>query len=602
MTYFSARFPHLRTLSLALLSAGNLLLAQPVAAQLLSFPGAEGAGRFVRGGRGTTALHTTVFEVTSLADSNTPGTLRYACSQSATANPYRTIVFRVCGTIHLINRLSIPRNTTIAGQTAPGDGICVADKETSVSGDNVIIRFVRFRLGDRYQKLTNAAGQAINGSGGEDALNGNDHKGIIVDHCTMSWSNDEAFTFYGATTDSMTLQWNMISEPLNYSYHFETGDTDYEHHGYGGIWGGKRASFHHNLFAHCNSRTPRWNGTRYGAAIGSENCDFSNNVIYDWGSNNAYGGEGGNYNMVNNYYKFGPSTTSSSSRSRIYNPYKQTTAPILPYPRTYLSGNFVAGATVSGMVTTNTSVTNDNWKGVTMNGGTAADTALSKVTVAFPIAPINLQMAEDAYNSVLAGVGCLLPVRDPLDQRILNDVRNRTGTLIDVQGGFPAHTTPYSVSQVAWPVLSCGPAPADTDHDGMTDAYEAANGLNSNDPTDRYGIAGNGYTNLENYLNGLVPLTVAYPTGPLATRSANLTTALQVYPNPAHNQLTLAHPAASSGASVAVYNFLGQQVKTLTPTPGSQETVVSVEGLALGPYFMVYKDGESRGSCRFVRE
>jgi pectate lyase len=523
-----------------------------------------------------------VFEVTSLADTNTPGTLRYAVSQSATAAPYRTIVFRVCGTIHLTARMNIPRNTTIAGQTAPGDGICIADRQVAVNGDNVIIRFVRFRLGDRYQNLG-----MVNGSGDEDALNGTEHKNIVIDHCSVSWSVDEAFTFYGATTDSMTLQWNVISEPLNYSYHFETGDIDFERHGYGGIWGGRKASFHHNLFAHCLSRTPRWNGTRYGAAVGSENCDFRNNVIYNWGSNNVYGGEGGNYNVVNNYYKYGPST-SSSARFRILNPYKQTTAPILPYAQVYLAGNYVDGSA------TNTA---RNWRGVIMNGGSLPDTVQSKVLVPFAIAPQSTQSATDAYDAVLQNAGCVLPVRDAVDQRIMNEVRNRSGAIIDVQGGF-AHGTPYAQTAGAWPVLNCGAAPADTDHDGMTDAWETSQGLNPTNATDRQGIAPNGYTNLENYLNSLVASTV------LATKSAASTAMvnLELYPNPAREQLTVAHPAASRGAQLSVYSFLGQKVAAFAPAAGSQQTALNLGTLAKGNYLLVFADGDSRGSCQFVRE
>ncbi|GAB2856116.1 pectate lyase [Hymenobacter ruber] len=545
----------------------------------------EGAGRFVSGGRGRAATPTTVYEVTSLADTNTQGTLRYALSQSSSVAPYRTIVFRVCGTIHLTARLNIPRNTTIAGQTAPGDGICLADRQVSVSGDNVIVRFVRFRLGDQYQKLVDANGNPLNGSGDDDAFSMQERKNIVIDHCTMSWSDDEAFTFYGAATDSMTLQWNLISEPLNYSYHFETGDTDYERHGYGGIWGGRRASFHHNLFAHCNSRTPRWNGTRYGAAIGSENCDFRNNVIYDWGSNNVYGGEGGNYNMVNNYYKSGPAT-SSGARFKVVNPYKQTSAPLLPYAQVYLAGNYVDGSPA---------VTNANWKGATMQGGTLADTVQSKALTPFNIAPLNTQTAQAAYASVLQGVGCILPVRDALDQRIINDVQNRTGGIIDVQGGFP-HGTPYSTSQVAWPVLSCGPAPADSDHDGMTDAYEAANGLNPNNAADRQTIAANGYTNLENYLNGLVAVaTATKPTGAVLEP-------LHLFPNPAAEQLTVEHPRSGAEARLTVYNFVGQRVATFTPAVGGISTPVSLGNLAKGNYLLVYTDANVSLTAKCAHE
>lgn len=569
----------------ALVVAG-LALAGSAQAQQLAFPGAEGAGRFVSGGRGRPATPTTVFEVTSLADTNTPGTLRYAISQSATAAPYRTIVFRVCGTIHLTSRMNIPANTTLAGQTAPGDGICLADRQVTVNGNNVIIRFMRFRTGDLYPQQTGIG--MTNGNGDEDALSSTERKNIVIDHCTMSWSMDEAFTFYGATTDSMTLQWNLISEPLNYSYHFETGDTDYERHGYGGIWGGRRASFHHNLFAHCVSRTPRWNGTRYGATIGSENCDFRNNVIYDWGTGaNAYGGEGGNYNMVNNYYKYGPSTgTSTSNRSRVMNPYKQTTAPVLPYAQVYLAGNYVDG---------NPIVTANNWKGVTMQGGTLADTVQSKVLTPFNIAPLNTQTAAAAYASVLQGAGCVLPTRDALDQRIIQDVQNRTGGIIDVQGGYP-HGTPYSVSQVAWPVLSCGPAPADSDHDGMTDAYELANGLNPNNAADRQTVAANGYTNLENYLNGFVTVvTATRPTGAIVEP-------LQLFPNPAADQLTVQHPRSGADARLSVYNLVGQRVATFTPAAGGVSTPVSLGALARGSYLLVYTDANVSLTARCARE
>ena len=571
-------------LGLALLTVvAGLATTVPAQAQLVAFPGVEGAGRFTSGGRGRAATPTTVFEVTSLADTNTPGTLRYAVSQSLTAAAYRTIVFRVCGTIHLTARMNVPRNTTIAGQTAPGDGICIADRQVAVNGDNVIVRFVRFRLGDRYPQTS--GGGIVNGNGDEDAFDGINHKNIVVDHCTMSWSEDEAFTFYGAAADSTTLQWNLISEPLNYSYHFETGDTDYERHGYGGIWGGKHATFHHNLFAHCNSRCPRWNGTRYGAAIGSENCDFRNNVIYDWGSNNAYGGEGGNYNMVNNYYKYGPSTA-VNARYKVVNPYLQTIAPMLPYAQIYLTGNYVDGSPVN---------TAHNWRGATMQGGTAADTVQSKVNTPFAILPINMQTPAAAYTAVLQGVGCVLPVRDPVDQRIIQEVRNRTGSLIDVQGGYPAHTL-INVSQAAWPVLSCGPAPADTDHDGMTDIYELSNGLDPNNAADRQTIAANGYTNLENYLNSLgTVVTSARPTGAIAEP-------LHLYPNPAAEQLVVEHPTATAAARLTVYNFVGQRVAAWVLTTGSVATPINMSALAKGNYLVVYSDANVSLTAKCTRE
>ena len=298
-------------------------------AQLPAFPGAEGAGKFTAGGRGTTAVPTTVFEVTRMEDDNNAGSLRYALVQSAT---YRTVVFRISGTIHLKSKLTIPRNTTIAGQTAPGDGITLADYPVVISGDNVIVRYLRFRMGDKNQN----AGM-VDGSGSDDAFGNIGNKNIMVDHCTASWSTDEAMSIYRG--DSVTIQWCLLSEPLNYSYHFESGDTDFEQHGYAGIWGGRHASFHHNLLAHAKGRMPRFDGSRNlsPGTAGQENGDYRNNVIYNWDSYNVNGGEGGNYNIVNNYYKYGPNT-SKSVRYRVVNPGRNET---IGFGKWYVNGNYV---------------------------------------------------------------------------------------------------------------------------------------------------------------------------------------------------------------------------------------------------------------------
>lgn len=478
--------------------------------QQIAFPTAEGCGKFTTGGRGTSATPTTIYEVTKLTDDGSEGTLRYAITNNSPVAVYRTIVFRVSGTIHLTSALKFSRaNMTIAGQTAPGDGICIADYPVSTSVDNIIVRYIRFRMGDKNQLITNPAGcgvpvapftaacAPVNGSGGDDAFDGTYHKNIMVDHCTMSWSNDEACTFYGG--DSTTLQYNMLSEPLNYAYHFETNDVDFEHHGYGGIWGGQHASFHHNLLAHCQGRAPRFDGSRNlgnKSTVGLENVDFRNNVIYDWGIYNTNGGEGGNYNVVNNYYKYGPNTSTSTSSSvsikyMIINPYKQA-SPALPYGKYYLTGNYVDGSIAN---------TARNWLGAAMSGGSYADTIGSKVTVPFTTIDVLTQPAIDAYNTVLATVGAFLPKRDTLDQRIIREVDSRTGKLIDCQGGFP-HATPYANTVGAWPALNALTAPVDSDHDGMPDTWEIARGLNPNLATDGNTVSNNGYSNLENYLNG----------------------------------------------------------------------------------------------------
>jgi pectate lyase len=454
------------SVSCALIAARQVVQDPPVA-----FPGAEGYGKYTTGGRGGRVL-----VVSNLNDSGT-GSLRDAVKLKEP----RIIVFTVSGTIHLQSELPIQGNVTIAGQTAPGDGICLADYSVNLKGDNAIIRYMRFRMGDKNQNKG-----MIDGAGSDDAFGANKRQNVVIDHCSMSWSTDEACSFYAG--DSTTLQWNIISEPLNYSYHFEKGDKVFENHGFGGIWGGRHASFHHNLFAHCNSRTPRFDGIRN---IDSENVDYRNNVIYNWGTNNVYAGEGGNYNIVNNYYKYGPST-SQNRKFRIVNPYKTAA---IPFGKFFVSGNYVDG---------DPEMTRDNPKGVIMNDGTPENKEIAVVKSAFVFEKIKDQSAEKAYQAVLEHAGASLPKRDTLDQRIINDVKNRTGRLIDVQGGY-AHGTAYPKTINAWPSLKSEPAPEDADRDGMPDKWEKANGLNPSDASDSVShTLHKHYTNIEMYINSLV--------------------------------------------------------------------------------------------------
>jgi hypothetical protein len=438
----------------------------------IAFPGAEGFGKYTTGGRGGK-----VFIVTNLNDDG-PGSLREAVAK----NYPRIIVFAISGTIHLNSKLNIKADVTIAGQTAPGDGICLADNSVQLSGDNIIIRYLRFRMGDKFQR----AGM-VDGNGSDDAFGGVGRKNIIIDHCSGSWSTDEVFSIYGG--DSTTVQWNLIAEPLNYSYHFEKGDTAYEQHGYGAIWGGRHSSYHHNLIAHCNSRTPRWDGIRN---IPEENCDFVNNVVYNWGHNNVYAGEGGNYNIVNNYYKYGPST-GKNVLSRVANPWNKL--PSIGFGKWYIEGNYVDG---------NIEITNSNWKGVWIENGKTSDIDVVKVnSSSFQLVPLAMQPAKDAYESVLKNAGATLPNRDTLDERIINDVRNRTGRFIDVQGGY-LHGTAYEKTVNAWPTLNSLPAPKDSDKDGIPDNWETKNGLNPNDPSDAStSKLHHFYTNIEIYINSM---------------------------------------------------------------------------------------------------
>ncbi len=439
--------------------------------QAIAFPGAEGFGKYTAGGRGGA-----VMIVTNLNDDG-PGSFR----EAATKKTPRIIVFAVSGTIHLQSKLNIAGNVTIAGQSAPGDGICLADYPVMINGDNMIIRYMRFRMGDKNQK-----GGMVDGNGGDDAFGGLRQKNVIIDHCSMSWSTDEVFSVYAS--DSTTFQWNMMSEPLNYSYHYETGDKDYEHHGYGGIWGGRHLSAHHNLFAHCNNRTPRFDGIRNAP---EENADLRNNVIYDFGGNNVYAGEGGTYNVVNNYYKPGPSTTKNALTS-IANPYKKE--PTIPFGKWYVDGNVMQG---------NAAINTNNWTGVRMEKGTDADKVAAKLDKPFAIVAVTTQSAEKAYELVLQSAGASYK-RDTLDQRIIDDVRQGKGGLIDVQGGYP-HGTAYELTVNAWPTLASLPVPTDKDGDGIPDDWEKKNKLNPTDKKDAtlFSLDKN-YSNIEMYLNELV--------------------------------------------------------------------------------------------------
>ena len=438
----------------------------------IAFPGAEGYGKYSTGGRGGK-----VFIVSNLND-NGDGSFR----EAAEAKGKRIIVFAVSGTIHLDTKLSIKGDVTIAGQTAPGDGICLADNAVSLGGDNIIIRYMRFRMGDKYQRQ---AGM-VDGSGGDDAFGGIRRKNIIIDHCSMSWSTDEVCSIYAG--DSTTLQWNLIAEPLNYSYHFEAGDKDWEHHGYGGIWGGLHMTAHHNLFAHCNNRNPRFNGIRH---TPTEFVDYRNNVIYDWGGNTIYAGEGGDYNIINNYFKYGPSTN-KNARYRIVNPGRNET---IGFGRWYVNGNYVDEAK---------DMTKNNWLGIVMgNGGTEDDKKNTVIDKPHDAWPIPTQTAEEAYQSVLKFAGASYR-RDTLDQRIINDVKNRTGSMIDVQGGFP-HGTEFERTMNAWPALVNIERAIDADKDGIPDDWEKKNGLDPADASDASKISSHKfYTNIEVYINSIV--------------------------------------------------------------------------------------------------
>ncbi len=565
----------MRTLLLFLCLAPAVLYGQ-----LPAFPGAEGGGMYTVGGRGGQ-----VIEVTNLNDTG-PGSLR-AAIQTAGA---RTIVFRVSGTIVLNSRLTISLDSvTIAGQTAPGDGICLRKYPLVVSANEVVIRYLRLRLG--------------NESGGEDdaftgttnnytAFTGHTNRHhIIVDHCSASWSEDETLSFYG--NDSVTVQRCIISESLYNSNHPKGK------HGYGGIWGGRLTSFHHNLIAHHDSRNPRFSGglpTRSNGTVPSENVDFRNNVIYNWGSNSSYGGESSTINMVANYYRSGPATR--STKNRIVEPFGPNNGGGgASLGRWFIDGNVVEDYPA---------ISADNWAGG-VQGMYAADSTMHAL-VPFPFAAVNTQSAAEAYDTVLADVGANLPGQDSVDARIVREVLTRTVTYggktygRDNMGGDTL--TPFGIidSQTdvgGWPVLSSSPAPLDSDHDGMPDDWEVAHGLNPADPSDRNAPSPSGYTMLEEYINSIGSGTavVSVRQGTTTIRGFAL---LQNYPNPFNPATAVSYQlTATSYVTLKVYDLLGREVRTLVDgvRPAGTHTVVfDGSGLASGVYVSSLTAGGSHQS------
>ena len=415
----------------------------------LAFPGAEGFGKYTTGGRGGEVLI-----VTNLNDSG-PGSLREAIRKGYT----RTIVFAVSGNIELQSPLDINKgNLTIAGQSAPGDGITIQNYPIKVKGDNVIIRYIRSRMGDERGVQ-------------DDAISITGNKKVIVDHCSFSWGTDEVATFYD--NELLTVQYCIISESLNNSVHKKGA------HGYGGIWGGKKASFHHNLFAHHISRNPRLHGSRYHKEPALEIVDFRNNVIYNWRDNNVYGGEEGNHNLVNNYYKAGPATR--NKKNKILDPYG-------PWGTFYLEGNVIEG---------NETVSKDNWTGVNIK-----DANPNKIRLNQPIEvePIPFETAAQAFATLLGKVGSNIR-RDAIDTRVLDEVKNGTA-----QHGVTGNGIIDSQSHVGgWPELETYNKITDRDRDGMDDVWETAQGLNPADGSDHSGFKlDKNYTNLEVYLNSLI--------------------------------------------------------------------------------------------------
>ncbi|UZD24519.1 pectate lyase [Algoriphagus halophytocola] len=441
-----------------------------------AFPGAEGFGQFATGGRGGK-----VYYVTKLTDDGSVGTLRHAVSQSGK----RTIVFNVAGTIQLRSRLLINfGDLTIAGQSAPGGGITIRDFPVVINASNVIIRYLRFRMGDEAKQQG-------------DALEARFQKDIIIDHCSMSWSTDETATFYA--NENTTLQWCIISESLKNSVH-EKGS-----HGYGGIWGGKNASFHHNLLAHHDSRNPRL-GEEAGKAFAlTDKVDVRNNVIYNWGSNSTYGGEAMNVNLVNNYYKPGPATPTGSKRNRIVSIDKNKNSGTEVFD---IWGKFfIDGNVVEGSIQTSS----DNWKYGVLNQfhssyGVVPEAEIAALRLTQPhdiLDNVHTHTAEEALALVLEHAGSSR-LRDEVDLRIIKNLEENSYSFEGSLGS--THGIIDSQADVGgWPVLAEGEPVTDSDLDGIPDSWENENSLDPQDSTDAAKIkSGTPYSYLEIYLNSLI--------------------------------------------------------------------------------------------------
>ncbi|MCL4219492.1 MAG: hypothetical protein KJ052_21135, partial [Candidatus Hydrogenedentes bacterium] len=416
--------------------AGTALVRNLRPSRAPAFPGAEGFGKYAMGGRGGQ-----VYEVTNLEDSG-PGSLREACE----AEGPRTVVFRVSGTIPLESQLEIRHPCiTIAGQTAPGGGICVKNYQVEFEADHVIIRFLRFRPGDEKRTEQDAFG----GQGSH----------IMIDHCSASWAIDETLSINKAS--NLTVQWCMVTESLTQSYHKKGA------HGYGGLWGGPGGSFHHNILAHHSSRNPRASGNQDSGLL-----DFRNNVIYNWGFNSAYGGELWPRNWINNYYKYGPAT-SEDVRNRIFLQKD-------PRGRMYAAGNYVWGYP---------EISKNNWNGgIQFSPEGEATEATLRVDEPYAVAPVRTQTAEEAYEAVLQYAGASLP-RDAVDKRIIEEIRTGTATYGETYKGGKKGIIDSQVEVGGWPALKSSPAPSDGDHDGMPDDWEKSEGL---DPAERILVAGGG--------------------------------------------------------------------------------------------------------------
>ncbi len=486
---------------------GSILLLCMVfsvqAEQIPAFPGAEGFGSHTPGGRGGKIVY-----VTNLNDTG-EGSLRQALRSGNSI-----VIFRVGGTIELESPLKFyGSHITIAGQSAPGGGICIKNYPMIISSTNdIVVRYLRFRHGDE--------------SGYEgDALWITTSKNVIIDHCSASWSVDETLSVTRA--DSVTVQWCFITESLDNSVHSKGA------HGYGGLVAyidDGKISQHHNLWAHHRSRNPR-PGSTQNMDMPGLHYDFRNNLIYNWGSKAGY--TNSNYakikmNYVGNYLLAGPSTH-SSVRDEAFDPDSRKV-------QIHVDDNLI----------------NDK----DLGWGIIKGVSYTKVFEPFETPPMTTDSPDSVFYKVLADAGASLPMRDSVDIRIVNTVLEAKGAILDSQ------------SEVGgWPLLASGEPYPDADMDGMSDDWEAIHGLDPESGHDQnLDNDGDGYTNVEEFLNSTDPnaIETGIKTRTLATREPDISLLEQNYPNPFDSFTSLRFKIRKTAqVSVGVYNVFGQHVATL---------------------------------------
>lgn len=557
---------------------------QFVDAQTLAFPTAEGYGKFAKGGRGGKVVFVENLDdyiAYNNLEAPIPGSFRWALKQYP-GEPL-TIIFRVSGTILLKPYIVSGRNQndirssrpnlTIAGQTAPGEGITIRNSKVNLGGSvDLIVRNVRFRIGENAADGTFIPGGSM---GCENAVN------VIFDHCVFGWSGEENITMYD--NRFTTVQWSMMHEGLYDDGHGKGNRS------YGGQCGGVNSTWHHNLFAHNQSRSPRLNGAR------TDNetrvfIEFINNVIYNWGSSGGIYGADINVgstrshtaNYVGNYYKPGPATPSTKY---FFSNYIVNGA---NYPKWYLSGNYMHG--VPSANTNNWNAFEIRWSG---SPGTALPTKadLASDTLLFPPSNIyynaawigyepyriNISSAENAYQSILEKVGTYN--RDSVERRIIRELKEGTATFKASRGTFGI--IDKSTDAEGFLTYKQAEPPVDADRDGMADNWEVANGLNPNNSEDRNLVTPEGYTALEVYLNSLMGEYIV----PNFTGVKNIKqTFFSIFPTIVKDKFEITSDIPLKSATII--NMNGQKISDFSLT---EKTSIDVKNLIAGYYLVSVK-------------